>query len=294
MHSTFMKLLRDAPVLLDGSWGTELQRRGLGIGACPDLWNLEVPAAVQEVARSYRDAGCQVVLTNTFGASPYALSRHGQAERAHDINLAGGRLSVEAVAGEALVFGSMGPSGAMLVTGQVTVEELESGFKLQAEALAEGGVDGLVIETMSDLDEARAAVRAAVSTGLAVAACMVFDSGRDSDRTMMGTTPEQAVTALQAEGVDAIGTNCGVGAEQMLPICRRLRQATELPLWIKPNAGLPELVDGKAVYRTEPEEFAQHLQAIVEVGAELVGGCCGTGPDYLAAARQRLRGGEAS
>ena len=154
--------------------------------------------------------------------------------------------------------------------------------------LAAAGADALVIETMSDLAEARLIVAAARETGLPVVACMVFDSGKNRDRTMMGTTPEQAATELLAAGADVVGANCGLGIEGYVSICRRLHASSGRPVWIKPNAGSPELVDGRVYYRTTPEEFARHAPALVEAGAAFIGGCCGTGPDFIGALSRTL------
>ena len=170
-------------------------------------------------------------------------------------------ISRKAAAGRARVFASIGPTGKLLMSGEVTEDELRAAFAEQARALAEAGADALVVETMSDLEEAKLAVSAARETGLPVVACMVFDSGKDKDRTMMGTTPEQAAQALTEAGADVIGANCGQGIAGFVAICRRLRAATDRPVWLKPNAGLPTMVDGRAQYTTTPEEFAGHIPA---------------------------------
>jgi methionine synthase I (cobalamin-dependent) len=288
MHATIERLLAEGTVLLDGAWGTQMQARGLAPGECPDLWNLTAPDKVREVARAYVDAGSRVILTNTFGASRLALAGHNAADQAPAINEAGARLSKEAAGDQALVFGSIGPSGKMVMMGETSVEELEDVFAEQAQALAAGGADGLVIETMADLDEARAALTAAKKTGLPVVACMVFDSGKDKDRTMMGVTPEQAAQVLTEAGADVIGSNCGQGIQGFVNICRRLRAATDRPIWIKANAGLPEMEGGQVVYRTTPEEFAAVVPDVIAAGARFVGGCCGTRPDFIAAVKARL------
>lgn len=274
---------RTGPVLLDGAWGTQLQARGLPIGACPDAWNLLQPGPVEEVARAYVTAGSRVILTNTFGASRIRLSRHGLADKTVEINRVGVQISRSAADDKTLVFASMGPTGAMLAMEEVSEEDMRFAFEEQAEALAGGGADAFIVETMIDLQEARIAVEAALGTGLPVVACMVFDSGKEGYRTMMGVTPEQASAELEALGVSAIGSNCGWGVEQMLPICQRLRASTSLPLWMKPNAGLPELVDGRAEYRTTPDEFTAAALDLVECGACFIGGCCGTGPEFIRA-----------
>ena len=276
-------LLRTIPVVTDGAWGTQLQERGLPIGACPDLWNLTHPEKVREVARAYVEAGSRVILTNTFGANRFVLDRHGAGAQAAEIARAGVEISRAAAGERARVFASLGPSGKMLAMGEVAEGELRAAFEETAGALAAAGADGIVVETMSELAEARLAVAAAAATGLPVVGSMVFDSGRDGMHTMMGETPEQTAEALAAAGAAAIGSNCGRGAEQMLPVCERLRAATGLPVWIKPNAGAPELVAGRAVYRTTPAEFVRHMLAIAAAGASLIGGCCGTTPEHLRA-----------
>jgi methionine synthase I (cobalamin-dependent) len=219
-HAVIEKLVADAPVLTDGAWGTELQARGLPVGEMGDVWNLHHPERVEEVARAYVDAGSRVVLTNTFRANRVALQRHPEQERVVEINRAGVEISSRAAAGRALVFASLGPSGKLLATGEVDVPTLETNFAEQATALADGGADGLVVETMADLDEARIAVTAALATGLPVVACMVFDSGKNRDRTMMGVSPEQAAGQLSAAGAHVIGANCGIGIDAVVPICR--------------------------------------------------------------------------
>jgi len=275
------KLAASGPVPADGAWGTELQARGLAAGELPDLWNLEYPERVAEVARAYAEAGSRVVLTNTFRANRIALGEH--AARCVEINREGARLSRKGAGAGVRVFGSIGPSGKVLLMEEVTEAALYEAFREQAAALAGGGADALLVETMSDLAEAAIAVRAARETKLPVIASMVFDSGKNKDRTMMGATPEQAARALAEAGAEAVGANCGSGIAGYVEICRRLKAAAGLPVWIKPNAGAPELVDGRAVYRTTPEEFAAHVPALVEAGASFIGGCCGTTPDFIRA-----------
>jgi 5-methyltetrahydrofolate--homocysteine methyltransferase len=283
MRNTLTQLLARTPVITDGAWGTELQRRGLPLGACPDAWNLEQPGKVEEVARAYVEAGSQIILTNTFGGNRFALARHGLADKVREINQAGVQISRAAAGDQAKVFASVGPSGAMLMMWQSGAAELEDGFAEQVQAQAEAGADGIVIETMSDLEEARLVLGAAKATGLPVVACMTFDSGKDQDRTMMGVTPEQAAEQLTAAGADAVGANCGQGIAGFVALCRRFRDATALPIWIKANAGLPQRVEGQAVYTQTPEEFASYVPALREAGASFLGGCCGTTPEFVRA-----------
>jgi len=288
MHETIAQLIENSPVILDGGWGTQLQQHGLAVGACPDEWNLSNPEKVGEVAKAYVDAGSNVILTNTFGASRRMLSRHDLADKVVEINRVGVEISKAVVGDTARVFASIGPTGVMLMMGEATEDELLAELTEQAEALAAGGADGIVIETMADPAEAKLAVTAAKSTGLPVAACMVFDSGADNDRTMMGTTPEQAAEELTAAGADVIGSNCGQGIEGFIGICKRLKASTDRPIWIKANAGLPEMVDGAAVYRQSPQQFADKIPELIEAGATFVGGCCGTTPNFIAAVKEKL------
>jgi 5-methyltetrahydrofolate--homocysteine methyltransferase len=283
------QLIAAGPVITDGAWGTQLQALGLSGGACPDEWNLSRPEIVDQVPRRYVEAGSQVVLTNTFRANRIALASYNLADNVVDINRRGVEISRSAVGDRAHVFASMGPTGKMLMAGEVSEEELRVAFTEQAHALADAGAAALVIETMAELEEAELALAAAKQTGLPVVACVVFDSGANHDRTMMGVTPEQAAARLAAAGADVVGANCGQGIAGYVDICRRMRTVTDRPLWIKANAGLPDFVDGHVVYRTSPEQFAAHAPALLAAGAQFVGGCCGTSPAYIAALCKEIR-----
>jgi methionine synthase I (cobalamin-dependent) len=281
--------MAEAPVITDGAWGTQLQARGLSPGACADEWNLSHPDRVEEVARGYVEAGSRVLLTNTFRANRLALAAGGLADRAADINRAGVAISRRAAGDRALVFASVGPSGRPLLTREISEPELEIAFVEQAEALAEAGADGLVLETMTDLKEAQVALAAARRTGLPIVVCMVFDCGKGKDGTLMGAPPEKVAEVLSQGGADVIGANCGNGVAGHVSVCRRLRRATDRPIWIKANAGLPQIVDGRLVYRTTPEEFAGHAPALLDAGASFLGGCCGTTPEFIRALAEATR-----
>jgi 5-methyltetrahydrofolate--homocysteine methyltransferase len=286
MHPLIESLVQSGPVVTDGSWGTQMQKRGLKRGQSPDSWNLSHPEKVLEVARQYVDVGSQIILTNTFGASRLSLSNYKLGDQAAEINAAGVRISKQAAVDRAFVFASIGPTGRMLVTRETTEEELQAVFEEQANAQARAGADGIIIETMIDIDEARIAATAAKQTGLPVIVSMVYDSGEDKDRTMMGNSPEEVVAAISQIGVDGIGANCGQGIEAFLPICQRIRQATDLPIWMKPNAGLPEVVDDGVVFRTTATEFVKYVPDLIQAGANFIGGCCGTDQEFVKAIRQ--------
>jgi 5-methyltetrahydrofolate--homocysteine methyltransferase len=289
IHSTLEELLASGPVVTDGGWGTQLQRLGLPLGENPEVWNLEHPELVERVARDYVAAGSRVILTNTFGGNRLILARRGLDGRAEEINRAGAAISLRAATGRAKVFASMGPSGRMLLMGETTPDVLANAFDEQAQWLSDAGVDGIVIETMSDPAEAALAAAAARRTGLPVVACMTFGSGKNKDRTLTGATPEQAAEALLAAGADIVGGNCGVGIAEMVEVCRRLHAASNRPVWVKPNAGLPEMDGERIVYRQTAEEFAAHMPRLIEAGAGFIGGCCGTTPEFIRAVVARLQ-----
>lgn len=288
----FASWAASGPILLDGGWGTEFQKRGLPLGAHPDLWNVENPDAVKAVAKSYVDAGSDVILTNTFGSSRFVLATRDAQASVAEINRRGAEISKEAAA-EAVgrtvrVLGSVGPTGVMLALGDVSPEELYDAFVEQIDALKSGGVDGIVVETSSDPQEAVAATKAAKSLGLPVVASATFDSGKKKDRTMMGATPELFAQTLADAGADVIGSNCGRGIDAFAELCRRMKAVVSLPLWMKGNAGLPQMVDGQTVYTQTPELFADAAVQLIDEGATFIGGCCGTSPEYIAELRKRF------
>lgn len=286
MHPLIEQLLATGPIVTDGAWGTQLQARGLPVGVCPDGWNLTQPGKVEEVAAAYVAAGSRVILTNTFGANRIRLAEFELADLTVKINQEGAAISKKAAGKQTLVFASIGPTGKMLVAGDVTTDELRAAFTEQAQALKAGGADALVIETMAELEEAQIALDAAKTTGLPVVVSMTFDTG---GRTMMGVTPDQAARHFTTAGADVIGSNCGNGIAAFIPICKELRAATSLPIWIKANAGQPEYVDGKIVYRITPKEFAAYVPAVRAAGANFIGGCCGTSPEHLRAVAKILK-----
>ncbi len=265
----------------DGAWGTELLKQGLQHGDAPEEWNLSRPAEVRRIAENYLAAGSQIILTNTFGGSRFQLERHGLAGKAGEINRVGASLTREACSGRAVVAGDIGPSGKLYIMGEISEEDLYAGFAEQAEALKEGGAEWIVVETMTDMGEMEIAVRAAASTGLPVVASMTYEKNPAGYRTIMGHAPEDCVAAAEAAGAAVIGANCGSGVDTYVELASALRELTEKPLWIKANAGLPELVDGKTVYRMDSDTYASYITRLLEAGVNVVGGCCGTSPEFI-------------
>jgi 5-methyltetrahydrofolate--homocysteine methyltransferase len=289
MNSLIANTLQAGPALTDGAWGTELQKMGLAPGEIADSWNLSQPQKVAAIAQSYVNAGSRIILTNTFRSNRIAFRDHGALPKLKDINRAGVGISRAAAGRQARVFASIGPSGKMLMAEEVTEQELADAFGEQALALAEAGPDALVIETMSDLTEATIALDAAKTTGLPVIVCMVFDSGKDQDRTLTGLTPERAAKELTAAGAHVVGANCGKGIDGFIGICQRLHGATDLPIWIKSNAGLPRVSGDSVVYDMTAEVFAGYVPKLVSAGASFIGGCCGTNPEFIRAMSECLQ-----
>ena len=276
-----MKILENKVLVADGAWGTELLKKGLQHGDSPEEWNLSRPEAVRGIARDYLEAGSEIILTNTFGGSRLQLQRHGLAGKVRELNRTGASLTREACAGKAVTAGDIGPSGKLYIMGEVSEEELYESFAEQAEALKEGGAEWLVVETMTDMGEMEVAVRAAAATGLPVVASMTYEKNPAGYRTVMGHAPEDAVAAARAAGASVVGANCGSGVDTYVELASVLRKISDLPVWIKANAGLPELVDGRTVYRMDPDTYASYLPALLEAGVNIIGGCCGTSPEFI-------------
>jgi len=274
----------------DGAWGTFLQHKGLKPGECPELWCLERPAEVLDVARSYIAAGADMIETNSFGGSRFKLEHYGLADRTTELNEAAARISREAAGPDKRVIASIGPTGKILVAGEVTEEALYAAFKEQALALAQGGADALCIETMSAADETSLAIRAAREhTPCEVICTFTFQRGAKGYRTMMGLSPARAAESAVQAGAQIIGANCGNGMEQMIQIVKEMRAADgTVPILVHANAGLPRNVNGVDVFPESPEEMAARVPALVEAGASIVGGCCGTTPAHIQAIRKAV------
>jgi 5-methyltetrahydrofolate--homocysteine methyltransferase len=276
-------------LISDGAWGTFLQAKGLKAGECPELWNLQHPDEVISIARCYIDAGANMVETNSFGGSSIKLSHYNLSEKAYDINKAAAYLSRKAAGTEHYVLGSIGPTGKILMMGEVTEQELYESFAEQAAALAAGGADAIVIETMSDIEEARQAIKAARSgTELEIISTMTFEKTKSGEfRTMMGFSPTDMVQQLVHEGVDIVGANCGNGFKDMIGIVKEIRSADpNIPILIHANAGIPIYQNGETVFPESPDEMASYVPQIIEAGVNIIGGCCGTTPEHIAKIKQ--------
>ena len=272
--------------------GTMLFSSGLQFGDPPEVWNVSNSEVVRRIHRGYLEAGSRIVMTNTFGGNRLRLRLHGLQERVTDLNRTAAillRAEVDAAGGRALVAGDIGPTGEIMAPlGTLSEEEAVEVFAEQAAALIAGGVDVIWIETMSHLSEIRAAIQGVrqVSAGIPIIATMTFDT---RGHTMMGVSPEQAVTSLAAWGADAIGGNCGNGPDELLPVIERMHAAApEVTLVAKSNAGMPELVDLRAVYRATPETMAEAGLAFQAAGARIIGACCGSTPAHLKAMAEAL------
>jgi len=285
MESRFLQLLQTKkPLVADGATGTNLQKRGLERGMPGEVWVLEHPEQILQLHKDFIAAGADIILTCSFGGTSVRLEHAGLADRAGEVNRRAAQLARQAAQDtDVLVAGSMGPTGQLLKPlGPLEEQIALDAFSLQAEALAEGGVDLLLIETQFDLTEAAIAVRAALSVAsLPVVVSFSYDRGT---RTMMGVRPAQMAKEMESLGVAALGMNCGRSLEDNFKALQELRSATNLPIWFKPNAGMPALdSDGQPTYTITPEQMAADVPTWLEAGAQIVGGCCGTSPEHLAA-----------
>ena len=284
--NALLERLKSGELLIsDGATGTFLQQHGLEPGGCPEEFNASHPEVVREMARQYFEAGADMVLTNSFGGSIFMQKKYGYGERVAEFNRSAAEHASSQAPDGSFVIGSVGPTGEFLEPlGPVSESQMYDAFANQIKALEAGGADGVVLETMTAVEEATLAVRAArENTDLVVMATMVFDKGPRGFFTMMGVTPEQAVNTMQEAGAHVVGSNCGNGIDNMVDIARRMRAETDGFLLIHSNAGIPAMRAGEIVYPETPEYMAERFRELAELGVNIIGGCCGTGPDHIRA-----------
>lgn len=293
MRSTIWTLLEDGPLLSDGAMGTMLQQAGLTDGGAPELWNVDAPEKVRAIYRAYADAGSQIICTNTFGGTEARLRFHNIGARVHELNCAGAALA-RSVGDEtgALVAGSMGPSGDLIEpVGELTMDDARTMFAEQSRGLIDGGVDLILIETMSHLNEVQAAIEGiqSVSPDFPIAATMSFDTNL---HTMMGVSPRAALEAISGWGVRIVGANCGNGPAEIETVMTQMAQYRPEGIFLmaQSNAGLPQYRDGVIQYDGTPEVMAEYALTVRDLGLDIIGACCGSTPAHIAQMRAALDG----
>lgn len=295
--SVLINHLGEGGVLVaDGAMGTMLIEKGLKAGECPEKVNLKNPGLLQEIASAYVNAGAEIIQTNTFGASPLKLALYNLENRTEEINIAAIKAARKASAGRAPVAASCGPCGRLLEPyGDASWDVVRAGFERQIKALASENIDMICIETMTDLNEARLAVTAAKTLlpSIPVCAMMTFDITPKGIFTIMGVTIELAAKGLAEAGADIIGSNCSNGIKNMIIVAQEFKRHSRLPIIIRPNAGLPSLKGEILIYPETPEFMAEKCEELLTLGVSIIGGCCGTTPEHIAAIRKivdRFRG----
>ena len=298
MQMNLREKIKKSLFLLDGAMGTQLIARGINVGTCNDYLNIESPDIISEIHCAYLQAGSDAITTNTFSANQYALARHGLSEEAEQINKAGAQIARHVAGKEHYVLGDVGPTGDFLEPlGNLKPAECKDAYARQAEALLIGGVDGLIIETVTALDEMTLIIQAVKSlcADLPVFASMSFDKVGDDFKTMMGVGIEAMASTIIPLGIDAIGFNCGTATlEEYVELADKLFSAVrklsdDILIFAQPNAGKPKLVDGKAVYKVTPEDFAVAAEKIYSIGINILGGCCGTSPAHIKALADKIK-----
>ena len=284
MNKIVQKINKGKILVSDGAWGTFLQQKGLQPGECPEEWNISRASDVFDIATSYVEAGADMVETNSFGGNYFKLKNYGLQDRVFEINKAAAEISRKAAGTDCFVLGSVGPTGKLLMMDEVSESELYDAFKEQSIALEAGGVDAIMIETMTDLEEARIAVKAARdNTSCEVFCTMTFDKIIGGEyRTMMGISPTEMTETLVEAGADVIGANCGNGMKDMIGIVKEIRKLNaDIPILIHANAGLPHYHDGETTFPESPDDMASNVKEIAAAGANIIGGCCGTTPCHI-------------
>ncbi len=293
-HQSLMERLQSGEILIsDGATGTYLQRHGLEPGGCPEEFNASHPDVVRGMAKDYFDSGSDIVLTNSFGGSRFMQKKYGYENRVVEFNeLAARHAAGQKPDSDHYVAGSIGPTGEMMepLPDGVSEAAMYDALAEQAEALAHGGADTILIETQMALEEAVTAIRAAKdTTPLPVFATMVFDLGPRGFFTMMGVTPERAAAELRAAGADVVGANCGNGIDRMLDLAKQMRDADDGLMLIHSNAGIPDMKNGQIIYNESPDYMARRFKRLADMGINIIGGCCGTGPDHIRALRAAVK-----
>ena len=297
MKKNFNQLIKEKILIADGAMGTMLQKAGIQQGECNEEWNLSRAGTITDIHRQYIEAGADMIITNTFGGNPIKLHAHGLSERMEEINLAAVSLAKKAVelscsGAPILIAGNIGPTGEFLAPlGTSSVKDFYDNFKAQVEALVKGGVDLIIIETMTAIEEVEVSLRAAKESGLPVIVSMSFNRDKDGNNfhTMMGASISQYVEIATHGKADAIGTNCGLISLEMDEVIQRLRKLTDLPLMAEANAGLPKIANEKTIYDLAPEKMGELAVRLKNAGANIIGGCCGTTTAHIKAIAQAIK-----
>jgi len=292
VRSIVKKILAGEILVSDGAWGTLLMEKGLKPGECADNWNITNQSAIKGVARAYIDAGSDMIGTNSFGASRIKLERYGLADKTIEINRAAASLSREVAGNDIFVMGTIGPTGKLLMMGEVTDNELYDGFSEQVSALDQGGADAIIIKTMSDIREVMIALRAIKENTSCEAICsMTFEKSQMGGYfTMMGITPLEMVKQLSSLGPDILGSNCGAGVDEMSEVAEEFKATGSLtPIIIQSNAGLPLYQNGNITYPGTAADMAIAVPEMINLGVKIIGGCCGTTPEHIKAIAKKVK-----
>lgn len=280
---SLMSMIQEKGAVIDGAMGTMLMKAGLESGKAPESWILEKPDEVVKVHQAYADAGADILITNSFGGNSIKLKKSGLEKKADEINETAARLARSVARNKCFAAGNIGPCGELLQPmGLLTEEEVKSSFTRQAKVLAKNGVDLFLIQTFYSLQEIKLAIEGIQSVSdLPIIASMTFQENPKGFATMMGDKVGDSMKALMDAGAEVVGTNCSLGSESMISLAREIRSAVSIPVVIEPNAGIPEVVQGKTIYNENAETFAEHMVRIKGLGVDVIGGCCGTTPEHI-------------